>query len=151
MYSVEVSIEHVSFSSAGGAGIVASTLVTHQQRLGYTSRLHTITRTNLRDNPLRNPLLTGAAALDNYLVSNDPGQTMFGHFRKQLGLFDLQMLEPTSVIHLHWISGLVSHQNLKGLLDSGRRVVWTLHDMAPFTGGCHHSHSCLGYEGDCRY
>lgn len=129
---------------------MASTLVTHQQRLGYPSKLHTMTSTNLRDNPLRNPLLTGAAALDTYLISSEPSHTMFGHFRKQLGLFDLKVLEPNSSIHLHWVSGLLNHQNLKGLLDSGRRVVWTLHDMAPFTGGCHHSHNCLGYEGDCR-
>jgi len=28
-------------------------------------------------------------------------------------------------------------------------VVWTLHDMNPFTGGCHHSFDCVGYTGGC--
>lgn len=52
------------------------------------------------------------------------------------------------IIHLHWIAGMcdpaLDVQNLKGL-----PVVWTLHDMNPFTGGCHYSGECNHFELYC--
>src|SRR5690606_11661151 len=32
-----------------------------------------------------------------------------------------------------------------------KRFVWTLHDMNPFTGGCHHSDGCLKFQTNCNY
>jgi glycosyltransferase involved in cell wall biosynthesis len=29
-------------------------------------------------------------------------------------------------------------------------MVWTLHDMWPFTGGCHYSHECENYKEHCK-
>jgi glycosyltransferase involved in cell wall biosynthesis len=43
----------------------------------------------------------------------------------------------------------MNHQSVKALLESGRKVVWTLHDMNPFTGGCHHSHDCEQFTQGC--
>ncbi len=54
------------------------------------------------------------------------------------------------IIHLHWVNfGFLSIQNIKQLLDLGKPVVWTLHDMWAFTGGCHHSGDCTNYETNC--
>jgi glycosyltransferase involved in cell wall biosynthesis len=55
-----------------------------------------------------------------------------------------------SIIHLHWVEGVVGHDRLKAWLDQGRKVVWTLHDMAPFTGGCHHAFECDGFSENCK-
>jgi glycosyltransferase involved in cell wall biosynthesis len=30
-----------------------------------------------------------------------------------------------------------------------KKVLWTLHDMNPFTGGCHHSDDCVQYVDGC--
>jgi glycosyltransferase involved in cell wall biosynthesis len=38
---------------------------------------------------------------------------------------------------------------LRRLFALGKPVVWTLHDMWPFTGGCHYSASCEKYKTDC--
>jgi glycosyltransferase involved in cell wall biosynthesis len=43
----------------------------------------------------------------------------------------------------------MAHEQVRKLLSEGRKVVWTLHDMAPFTGVCHHSHGCKGFQSDC--
>jgi glycosyltransferase involved in cell wall biosynthesis len=51
------------------------------------------------------------------------------------------------IVHLHWIcGGYVPVQALRAL---GRPLVWTLHDMWPFTGGCHYSGDCTRYEQSC--
>lgn len=54
------------------------------------------------------------------------------------------------LIHLHWINaGFLSLRSLKELLQSGKPVVWTFHDMWPFTGGCHYALDCNAYTRVC--
>lgn len=54
------------------------------------------------------------------------------------------------VIHLHWINaGFLSLKSLKELLHMGKPVVWTFHDMWPFTGGCHYALDCKEYTREC--
>lgn len=53
------------------------------------------------------------------------------------------------VLHLHWVNaGLVSIRSLKEL---SLPIVWTLHDMWPFTGGCHYAGSCVQFEVGCPF
>jgi glycosyltransferase involved in cell wall biosynthesis len=65
------------------------------------------------------------------------------------------LVQEADVIHLHWVNfGFLSTSGLKKLLALGKPVVWTFHDMWPFTGGCHHSGACDHYEtvcGDCKF
>jgi glycosyltransferase involved in cell wall biosynthesis len=54
------------------------------------------------------------------------------------------------IIHLHWTnSGFLSLTDLKELVDTGKPIVWTLHDMWAFTGGCHYSGTCDNYLREC--
>jgi len=46
------------------------------------------------------------------------------------------------IIHLHWIPR--GFMRIEDLGKINRPIVWSLHDMWPFTGGCH-------YDGDCGY
>lgn len=51
------------------------------------------------------------------------------------------------IIHAHWIGdGFVSLDRLAKL---GKPIVWTMHDMWPFTGGCHYAWDCIRYEQEC--
>ncbi|MBT0653036.1 glycosyltransferase family 4 protein [Geomobilimonas luticola] len=51
------------------------------------------------------------------------------------------------IIHLHWVSyGFLKIETLSRL---EKPMVWTLHDMWPFTGGCHYSGGCRRYEDGC--
>lgn len=55
------------------------------------------------------------------------------------------------VIHLHWINqGYISLDGLKKIAASGKQVIWTMHDMWPFTGICHHADSCTKYTSGCH-
>jgi glycosyltransferase involved in cell wall biosynthesis len=54
------------------------------------------------------------------------------------------------ILHLHWTnSGFLSIDNLKELVNSGKPIVWTLHDMWAFTGGCHYSGDCNHFTNQC--
>ena len=58
-------------------------------------------------------------------------------------------LAKVDVVHLHWVTGMIDHPRIADLLGD-RPVVWTLHDMNAFTGGCHYSEGCTGYRDQCR-
>lgn len=51
------------------------------------------------------------------------------------------------IIHLHWIAG--GFLRIETLSDLNRPIVWTLHDMWPFTGGCHYDGGCSRYTDSC--
>jgi glycosyltransferase involved in cell wall biosynthesis len=51
------------------------------------------------------------------------------------------------IINLHWLnSGFLQIETLRKLQLP---IVWTLHDMWPFTGGCHYSEACDRYIASC--
>ncbi|GAC1307762.1 MAG: glycosyltransferase family 4 protein [Mucilaginibacter sp.] len=66
---------------------------------------------------------------------------------------DNQEILNADILHLHWTNfGYLSINDLKKLFNTGTPVVWTLHDMWAFTGGCHYSGDCdhfINHCGDC--
>ena len=54
------------------------------------------------------------------------------------------------IIHLHWINqGMLTIKEIGNIISSGKKVVWTMHDMWPFTGICHHAGLCNHFEKEC--
>jgi SAM-dependent methyltransferase len=77
-----------------------------------------------------------------------PGSEMFSIPWAATKLESMPGLEKADIINLHWISGTLSVvDNIEFLKD--KKIVWTLHDMNPFTGGCHYAGECRGYENYC--
>jgi len=140
----------VTFSETGGAGEVARLLATFQRGIGIDAKLVNLISEDLMSEPLAQPRITVAAAVDEYLVSNHSSPTILSLYRSRLSELNSNLLRKDSIIHLHWLPGVLSHQKVRDLLDQGRRVIWTLHDMAPFTGVCHHAHGCEGFHGNCN-
>ncbi|MGL4851362.1 MAG: glycosyltransferase family 4 protein [Phocaeicola sp.] len=63
----------------------------------------------------------------------------------------LPEFKQATVIHIHWINqGMLSLKDLERIFQSGKAVVWTMHDMWPFTSICHHSDSCNHYYTHCH-
>ena len=51
------------------------------------------------------------------------------------------------VVHLHWIcGGMIRVEDIARIKAP---IVWSLHDMWAFTGGCHYDEECGGYEKEC--
>ena len=64
---------------------------------------------------------------------------------------ELPEFKEADIIHLHWINqGFISINGLKKIFESGKPVVWTMHDMWPCTGICHHSRDCDNYFNGCH-
>ena len=139
---------HISFSSAGGAGSVASTLVLAQRESGRKAHLAHVIDSDLMVAPLATPLHTMAAGLDHYVIKagnfDAPISLARDHLRRDL----TESIEGSDVLHLHGYNGAVKLGDLMGLAE-GKRVVWTLHDMNAFTGGCHYSLGCSRYSDSC--
>jgi glycosyltransferase involved in cell wall biosynthesis len=49
--------------------------------------------------------------------------------------------------NLHWLPGHIDVEFLE--FFQYKNVVWTIHDMNPFTGVCHYSSSCREYQKKC--
>ena len=65
-------------------------------------------------------------------------------------LRQLPQVQEADILHFHWINqGFLSLRNLEQLGALGKPMVFTLHDMWLFTGGCHYSGTCEAYRQAC--
>lgn len=61
-----------------------------------------------------------------------------------------QLVKEADVIYIHWVAGEFSNDNLEKLAKTGKPIFFFMHDMWPFTGGCHHSLGCEKYSVNCK-
>jgi glycosyltransferase involved in cell wall biosynthesis len=62
--------------------------------------------------------------------------------------FDALPFRP-DIVHLHWTADFLDYGSFFASLPAETPVVWTLHDMHPFTGGCHYSFGCEKFTRAC--
>jgi glycosyltransferase involved in cell wall biosynthesis len=145
----------VSHNLEGGAG--GATLRLHQglRSIGVPSQVLVQVRGEHSDDGIvtTRKRWTHAAGRLRTRVDNLPR----GAYRSRQGYFYPQWildsiprraagLEP-DVINLHWVlAGFVRIETLRKLQQP---LVWTLHDMWAFTGGCDYSQTCTRYEESC--
>lgn len=61
-----------------------------------------------------------------------------------------EIIQDADIIHLHWVvGGFLSLNSLDNLFSLNKKIIWTLHDMWSFTGGCHYSGTCDKYKNNC--
>jgi glycosyltransferase involved in cell wall biosynthesis len=58
----------------------------------------------------------------------------------------IQEINP-DVVHLHWIAG--GFLRIEQLARINKPIVWSLHDMWAFTGGCHYDKECGRFRDQC--
>lgn len=67
-------------------------------------------------------------------------------------LTSLPEFKQADVIHLHWVNqGMLSLRDIRKILDAGKPVVWTLHDLWPCTGICHYPGQCTHFKEECHH
>ena len=77
------------------------------------------------------------------------GLELFSDSRTTFNFPILKTFDDVDIINLHWVAGFIDYQKFFYFLPAGIPVVWTLHDMNPFTGGCHYAGDCRRFEGKC--
>ncbi|WP_439582581.1 glycosyltransferase family 4 protein [Dyadobacter bucti] len=155
---------HLStFHLEGGAGVAATRL--HRALLKYgtdsymlvpTAQSHEEKVIELSDNKLQKKKHFGrfiAERLHFYPQEKDK-TVRFAFSPAAIGadIAGHPLIQKADIIHLHWVNfGFLSLQSLESLFSMGKPVVWTLHDMWTFTGGCHYSRGCDNYLSHCQY
>lgn len=142
-----MSINVVSFSSSGGAGNVARTLVDGFAKIGLDSKLVVASSSNLHSAPLANPQLTARAATDEYILKSKGWPSLISLARDRSSVLEDPLPEADLTI-FRWMNGLLGRGFMRENQNLGK-VVWSLDDMNPFTGVCHHSGSCDGFTSNC--
>lgn len=51
------------------------------------------------------------------------------------------------IVHLHWICDAMLR--IEDLKQINKPIIWTLHDMWAFTGGCHYNEGCERFQQTC--
>ena len=60
-------------------------------------------------------------------------------------------VKEADVIHIHWINqGFLSLSDINKISSLGKPIVWTMHDMWPFTSVCHYAGDCHEYQKKCE-
>lgn len=81
------------------------------------------------------------------LVNSD-----FEYFTLQKLAYDTSFADlnySPDVIHLHWINNILDYGSFFSTVPSHIPIIWTLHDMSPFTGGCIYSWNCDKFVSQC--
>jgi glycosyltransferase involved in cell wall biosynthesis len=61
------------------------------------------------------------------------------------------LVKNADIIHIHWVqNSFLTLSSLKKLQTLNKPIVWTLHDMWAFTGGCHYNVECRKFESACN-
>jgi glycosyltransferase involved in cell wall biosynthesis len=157
-------IVHLSTSDiSGGAARAAHRLHTGLRRLSYGSSMFVANRASVDptvitfvppidlSNRLRRRLRREriTRSFMRYRVSRPASYERFSDDRTQHGAALVHQLPPGDVVNLHSIASFIDYRTFFAAVPQHTPVVWTLHDMNPFTGGCHYDDGCGRYMDGC--
>lgn len=142
----------------GGAAIAANRLMSALQNSGVNVKM--LVRDKRSDN--ENVIKVGGFVQNRWNFYRERGDIFLHNRLSRENLFDISIantgvsvtqlpeFKEADIVHLHWINqGMLSVKEIGNILASGKKVVWTMHDMWAFTGICHHAGVCTNYEKSC--
>jgi glycosyltransferase involved in cell wall biosynthesis len=86
-------------------------------------------------------------SVDDYIRLRPNGAEVFSRATSAHDLRQQPAYQQADIVHLHWVAGLADYPSL--FADHQKQFVWTLHDLNPFTGGCHYDEGCGRFKTDC--
>ena len=119
-----------------------------QRAAGHDSRHVWAIESTLWSEPLSAPVHTMAAGLDQFMIREKSFDAPISLVRDKLRWNLDATLEGADIIHLHNLNGL-SRVGALARTFPQKKIVWTLHDMNPFTGACHYALGCTKYTQGC--
>ena len=150
-----------TFDNFGGAAIAASRLNKALNNNGLSSNMLVQDKKgnlpnveSIAQNWFQKKLALLRFALDRYQFAfyekNKDVRFIFSQAKIGVDIHNHPLIQQSDIIHLHWINfGFLSLNSLEKLFITHKPIVWTLHDMWVFTGGCHYSRECTNYERNC--
>jgi len=88
------------------------------------------------------------------LISYDTVTPTYTYNLNRAPKYDTTQILPSnckdSIAVIHWIDGFLSIQTIRFLAESfNGAIAWVIHDLEPFTGGCHYSFNCENFKSVC--
>jgi len=166
-----IKVVHLCAHDFGGAGNAAYRLHKGLQSIGVDSTMIALNKGGgdpsvkilpndylksmascLDDQVYNSPVWNRQEARWQKLLSEYPnrptGLEMFSDAVSDVKLDRIREIQEADIINLHWVAGTVDWPSAPlGIGD--KPIVWTLHDMNPFTGGCHYAGDCKKYLEGC--
>ncbi len=82
---------------------------------------------------------------ENLFIKNrDKNLELFSYPDSLCDITESPLYKEADIINLHWVAGLLDYKSF--FEKNTKPVVWTLHDMNPFTGGEHYSEKHIGID-----
>ena len=150
-----------TFDNFGGAAIAASRLNKALNNNGLSSNMlvqdkkgNLANVETIAPNWFQKKMAFLRFALDRYQFAfyekNKEVRFIFSQAKIGVDVRNHPLIQQSDIIHLHWVNfGFLSLNSLEKLFKTNKPIVWTLHDMWAFTGGCHYSRECTNYERNC--
>jgi glycosyltransferase involved in cell wall biosynthesis len=82
----------------------------------------------------------------NHLAGRPSHFELFSTLENVYDISQNKLVQDADIINFHWVAGFLDYNSLKKIK---KPIVWTLHDMNPFTGGCHYDSGCGKFTTDC--
>ncbi len=79
-----------------------------------------------------------------FINSRDQGLDSFHFPQTDYRLVESDLIKNADVVNLHWVAGFLDYQNF--FANISKPVVWTLHDINPFSGGNHYPEEYFGVD-----
>ena len=143
---------------SGGAAVAAGRLAEALNRCGVKAKMAVMNKETDRFTVVQTQ--SSWQRKKNFLLER-LGIFLHLHFSKN-HLFDidtasegtditkLREFKEADIIHLHWINqGMLSLKNIRAITESGKPVVWTMHDIWPATSICHVTLDCTKFHTSC--
>ncbi len=89
------------------------------------------------------------AAYRTYNSTRPSGFERFHSDRSEYGASPVDQILPADIVHLHFVARFLDLPTTLPRLAAGAPLVWTAHDMGPFTGGCPYDFECGRFEHQC--
>lgn len=86
--------------------------------------------------------------LEKYSSTRPKGAEIFSDDRMAKDIGGNPQVKEADVVQMHWVAGMIDHEGFFSKIGD-KPVVWTMHDLNPFTGGCHYPGSCRKYVTEC--
>ncbi len=149
----DIKILHITTIDEGGAYKAVSRMQESMERCGIQSLV--LLRTITAEHPVSNQILFPNTKCKQFISKASNGLNLLLKkgtvFRDLIGsnITRHQAVLDADVIVIHWINSFLSYKSLQQILQMGKPVVFVLHDMWLFTGGCHVAGECDRYRLGC--
>lgn len=145
-----MNIVHLATTDYGGAFKAVQRiqdcirLYHNQSDILVRTRLFESDTTEVMNTPIKK-FLSKSKNFFNLLVSH--GEIVTDLFGTDLSRHS--KIREADVIMLHWVNSFISQKSIRQLARLNKPIIWVMHDMWTFTGGCHCDLYCGRYEKGC--